>query len=51
MGKTLFMYVSAGALALIVFLVCWFGFHAPILGLILAAIILFAVGGGLYLRG
>ena len=42
------MYIGTAALALIVFLVSWLVFKAPVVGIVLAVLILVLVNGGIY---
>jgi hypothetical protein len=43
------MYIGTAALALIVFLIAWLVFRAPLVGLVLAVLILIFVNGGIYI--
>ncbi|MFI7586796.1 hypothetical protein ACIB24_06950 [Spongisporangium articulatum] len=43
------MYIGTAALALIVFLIAWLAFKAPVAGLVLAVLILVLVNGGVYI--
>jgi hypothetical protein len=43
------MYIGTIALALIVFLIAWFVFKAPVVGVVLAIAILVLVNGGIYI--
>ena len=43
------MVIGTAALALIVFLVSWLVFKAPLVGLVLAVLILIFVNGGIYI--
>lgn len=43
------MFIGTLALALIVFLVSWLVFKAPVVGIILAVVILVFVNGGIYI--
>jgi hypothetical protein len=43
------MYIGTVALALIVFLISWLVFKAPVVGVILAIVILVLVNGGIYI--
>lgn len=43
------MFIGTLALALIVFLVSWLVFKAPVVGIVLAVVILVFVNGGIYI--
>lgn len=43
------MVIGTAALALIVFLVAWLVFRAPLAGIVLAVLILVFVNGGIYI--
>jgi hypothetical protein len=43
------MFIGTLALALIVFLISWLVFKSPVVGIILAVVILVFVNGGIYI--